>query len=145
MQHSSNQGDQPIMWKEYVSGVLEWKRIIREAFTDKFFLLWFIPLAVMSLLMIAILMDLLSYDHVFKGAHLASEACRNLSDKEAFVMLMNMLITALSGLVSIGELIRFAENKKRGIPVQYGSFITSTSIAAISLISLLIFSRYFCH
>jgi hypothetical protein len=59
-------------------------------------------------------------------------------------MLMNMLITALSGLVSVGELIRFAENKNAAFrfsmavlsPVQHCSHF---------LISLLIFSRYFCH
>ena len=133
------------MWKEYLEGLLEWKRIIREAFTDKFFLLWFLPLLLMSLLLIAILFNLLSYDHVFKGAHLASESCRNLNDKEAFIMLMNMLITVLSGLVAIGELMRFAENKKNGLPVQFGAFLTSAGIAIFSLLSLLVLSRYFCH
>jgi hypothetical protein len=69
MQHSSNQRS-----GNHVERICQRRTRVEADYPgsiyDKFFLLWFIPLAVMSLLMLAILMDLLSYDHVFK-AHIS--------------------------------------------------------------------------
>jgi hypothetical protein len=50
---------------------------------------------------------------------LYSTHCRELSDKEAFAMLMTIFIAAVSCLTTIGELMIFADKRRRGLPIEH--------------------------
>jgi hypothetical protein len=87
-----------------------------DAVRDPYFLTWFIPLMTIALIVAGLLFELISYDRIFKLAHLYSSHCRELSDKEAFAMLMMIFIACISCLTTIGELMIFADKRRRGLP-----------------------------
>ena len=119
--------------------------IVIDAVCDKYFLTWFIPLMVIALFVAGLLFELVSYDRIFKLAHLYSTHCRELSDKEAFAMLMTIFIAAVSCLTTVGELMIFADKRRRGLPIEHTSLIISASAAVISLVLILVLSQQWCR
>jgi hypothetical protein len=90
------------------------------------------------------LFELISYDRIFKLAHLYSSHCRELNDKEAFAMLMMIFIAGVSCLTTIGELMIFADRRRRGLRRTY-SLTISASAAVISLVLILVLSQQWCR
>ncbi|MBC3935705.1 hypothetical protein [Undibacterium rugosum] len=127
------------------NAMLEWMHTLYDAIRDKYFLTWFIPMLSISALIVVVLFDLMGYDHSFKLAHLYTQNCRSLNDKEALAMLLTAFVTGVSCILLAGELIIFAEGRKRGVPTNYTSFISTSCVALISLTLIFIFSREFCH
>lgn len=123
----------------------EWMHTLYDAIRDKYFLTWFIPMLSISALIAAILFDLMGYDHSFKIAHLYTQNCRSLNDNEALSMLLTAFVTGVSCILLAGELLIFAESRKRGLTTNYTSFVTTGCVALISLTLIFIFSREFCH
>jgi hypothetical protein len=56
--------------------------IVIDAVCDKYFLTWFIPLMVIALFVAGLLFELVSYDRIFKLAHLYSRIVANSATKK---------------------------------------------------------------
>ena len=119
--------------------------IVIDAVRDPYFLTWFIPLMTIALIAAGLLFELISYDRIFKLAHLYSTHCRELNDKEAFAMLMMIFIAGISCLTTIGELMIFADRRRRGLRISYTGLTISASAAALSLALTLILSQQWCR
>ena len=122
-----------------------WIKIITVAFTDKHFLTWFIPLVTIVIIMVSVLFEMMGFDHTFQIAHLYSENCRNLTYKEALVMLLVMFVAILSAVMTIGELIIFADNRRQGYPINYFSFICTICTAVIALTVTFVLTKEWCR
>lgn len=122
-----------------------WYRSLRDALRDKYFLTWFIPLMTLAVLIALGLYHWLGFDHIFKINHGNAIWCRDLSDKEALVMLMMSFITLLTGLVAVGELIIFADNRRQSRPVSFLRCIAMSCLAIISLAACMILAESFCR
>jgi hypothetical protein len=60
-------------------------------------------------------------------------------------MLMTIFIAAVSCLTTIGELMIFADKRRRGLPIEHISLIISASAAVISLVLILVLSQQWCR
>ena len=120
-------------------------QIVIDAVCDKYFMTWFIPLMTIAVIVAALLFEMVSYDRIFKLAHIYAAHCRDLNDKEAFAMLMVIFIAAVSCLTTIGELMIFADKRRRGLRIEYLSMIISVCGAIISLSLLLVLTQQWCR
>jgi len=121
-----------------------WIRNIVDAFTDKYFLVWFIPLITISGILLALLFRLLNYDYIFKAVHLAAK-CRNLSDKETLVMLLLIFSSALSCLLTIGEFIILADQHREHRHASVLNCILMSCLSVAGLVSMMLLSESWCH
>ncbi|MFZ6686818.1 hypothetical protein ACO0K0_03595 [Undibacterium sp. SXout11W] len=122
-----------------------WIKIIVVAFTDKYFLTWFIPLITIAVIIVSVLFEMLGFDHTFQISHLYSQSCRNLNDKEALAMLIVMFVALLSAVMTVGELIIFADNRRQGYPINYFSFIGTSCTTILALTATFVMTAVWCR
>ena len=123
----------------------DWIKLLTITFTDKHFLTWFIPLMTVAIVVVTVLFEMMGFDHTFQIAHLYTQNCRNLSDKEALVMLLVMFVAILTAVMTVGEMIIFADNRRRGYPIQYFGFVCTICTAIISWAVTFTLAKEWCH
>ncbi|MFZ6693035.1 hypothetical protein [Undibacterium sp. SXout20W] len=122
----------------------DWIKILTVTFTDKHFLTWFIPLITIAIVVISVLFEMMGFDQTIQIAHFYSNSCRNLTDKEALVLLLVMFVAMLTAVMTVGELIIFADNRRQGHPIQYFSFILTTCTAILALTLTFVLTKEWC-
>ncbi|MDY7537817.1 hypothetical protein RGU72_06055 [Undibacterium sp. 5I1] len=126
----------------YVLGCI---KAINDAVRDKYFLTWFIPLVVVTITITAGLFELFGFDKTFKIANLSITHCCNLTDTEALSMILCIFISTFSCILVIGELINFAENRRKNRPIHLREFIFSIFLSTVSVLITYILAHRWCH
>jgi hypothetical protein len=119
-----------------------WRNIMA-AIHDRYFWIWALPCLTLTVVGLLAMYWMFGFDRNYRLNHFYG-TCRNLNDKESLIMLLSLFIATGGNLLALGEILLFADKKRRHIKIDYLGPIVIICVAILSTATVMILARKWC-
>jgi hypothetical protein len=118
-------------------------RNLKDALKDTYFWIWALPCLTLALIGVVAMYWMFGFDHNYRMSHF-SGTCRNLSDRESLAMLLTLFLSIGGNLLALGEILMFADKKRKQLKIDYLSLSIVVSVAIIATLTVFVLTNEWC-